>query len=544
MNSLSTDVLIIGSGGAGLRAAIEARRQGLNVLLASKSKIGLANCTASAMGAFKVSKEEKDIAKHFQETLEAGRFLNNPNLVRTLVTKAWHAVKELEKFGVEMLFENGKASVIAERPPARVILSKALSSYALSLGANVLENAIAFDLLVEGNRCLGALVFKKDGGEIIAISAKATVLATGGYARLYIRNDNPPTITGDGLVLAFRAGVELQDLEFVQFQPMFIDTGVPRMPILDWLIEATKNLVPEGPLLNEKGERFLAKYGLIKQKILRDNLIVAIERELFEEKRREDSVIFDLTSLSPEEIEGAFDSEFYKHLIGPFKQTLSTRKLHIASSAHYTMGGIRINEKCETKVEGLYAAGEVASGVHGANRLGGNALTEIMVFGAIAGRQAARYAKHSKSVVIRREHASKGERMFQEFRNKVKSKRTNPSVIIKENVKSVISKFCRPLRSKEGLRFALEELEQIEMEASFMFADNPEQLGEATEADSMLLLARLVAKSALERKESRGAHFRVDCPQSDDENWLKNIVIANDNGKARVRYEPICKGTS
>lgn len=166
MNKLSTDVLIIGSGGAGLRAAIEARRQGVNVLLISKSKTGLANCTASAMGAFGVSKEE-GIAKHFQETLEAGRFLNSPILVRTLVTKAWHAVRELEKFGVELLFENGKASVIAERPPAGIILSEALSSYALSSGVNVLENAIVFDLPVEGNRCLGALAFKKDSGELL-----------------------------------------------------------------------------------------------------------------------------------------------------------------------------------------------------------------------------------------------------------------------------------------------------------------------------------------------------------------------------------------
>lgn len=540
MNNLSTDVLIIGSGGAGLRAAIEARRQGLSVILVSKSKTGLANCTASAMGAFRVSKEEKGITRHFQETLEAGRFLNNPNLVRTLVTKAWHAVGELEKFGVELLFESGKASVIAEKPPAGVILSKALSSYALSMGVNVLENAIAFDLPVEGNRCLGALIFKKDIGEIIAASAKAVILATGGYARLYIRNDNPPAITGDGLVLAFRAGAELQDLEFIQFQPMFIDAGVPRMPILDWLMEATKDLVPEGPLLNEKGERFLGRYGLIKQKILRDNLTVAIERELFKGNRHKDSVIFDLTSLSPQEIEGAFDSEFYKHLIAPFKRILSTRKLHIASSAHYTMGGIRINEKCETKVEGLYATGEVAGGIHGANRLGGNALTETMVFGSMAGRQATDYAKHVKISIIEKKHIKEEKRIFQEFRNKHRPVKINPS-IVKEDIKSVISQFCRPVRSEKGLMSALEELSRIERKASFMFADNPEQLREALEADSMLLLAKLVVSSALERKESRGAHFRCDYPRSDDKNWLKNVVIVIENGRPKIQYEPVSR---
>lgn len=540
MNHLSTDVLVIGSGGAGLRAAIEARRQGVNVLLISKSKTGLANCTTSAMGAFRVSQEEKGVARHFRETLEAGRFLNDPTLVRTLVTKAWSAVKELKKFGVELSVEKGKASIIAERQPAGIILSKALGSHALSSGVKVLEKAIAFDLPVKGNRCFGALVFKKDTEEIIDISAKATVLATGGYATLYLRNDNPQTITGDGLVLAFKAGAELQDLEFVQFQPMFTDVGVPRMPILDWLIEATKNLVPGGPLTNKKGEQILSKYELLEQEILRDNLIVAIEREIFEEREPEESVIFDLTSLSIEEIEGAFDIEFQKRLIRSFKRILSTRRLHIASSAHYTMGGIRINENCETRVEGLYAAGEATSGVHGANRLGGNALTEITVFGAIAGRQAAEYAKHTSLNLITREQVKEGKRVFQGFRDKAKTRKINPS-IIKKDVKSIISRFCRPVRSEEKLRCALEELKQIEERAPFMFADDSDQLEEAVEAKFMLLLARLVANSALTRKESRGSHFRVDHPQRDDEKWLKNIVITQKGGKAEIRSEPVRK---
>jgi fumarate reductase (CoM/CoB) subunit A len=532
LNQLSTNVLVIGSGGAGLRAAIEARRQGVDVLLVSKSKIGLANCTASSMGAFRVSKEEKDVAKHFQETLEAGRFINDPDLVRTLVTKAWSRLKELEKFGVELLFENGKASIIAERPPAGIILAKALSDYALSIGVNVLEKAMVFDLPVEGNKCLGALVFKRDSGEIFAISAKAVVLATGGYAGLYVLNDNPPTITGDGLVLALKAGAELQDLEFVQFQPAFIDTGVSRMPILDWLIEATKNLVPGGPLVNEKGERFLGRYGLLKQKILRDNLIVAMEREVFEDKEH-DSVIFDLTPLSPEEIEDAFTLGFQKHLVSLFKHILSTRKLRIAPCAHYTMGGVRINKNCETRVEGLYAAGEVTSGVHGANRIGGNALTEIIVFGAIAGQQAAEHAKRAKLSIIGKELVKEEKRIFQEFRDKAKPEKIAPS-LIKRDVRSIVSKFCRPLRNREGLAFALKKLRQVEEKASFMFANNPDQLVEAIEANFMLLLAKLVVNSALTRKESRGSHFRVDYPQSDDDKWRKNIVIA---GKQRSYFK-------
>jgi len=534
MKQLSTDVLIIGSGGAGLKVAIEARRQRVNVLLVSKGKLGLANCTALAGGVFRASQDEKGIAEHFQETLEAGRFLNNPALVRTLAVDAWSAVKETEKFGIELLVEKGKVSIIADRPPAGASLSKALSKCALDFGVNASEKTIVFNLLVEDSRCVGALAFQKDFADMMIISAKSTVLATGGYSRLYVRNDNPSRITGDGLVLAFEAGAELQDLEFVQFQPMFTDSGVPRIPILDWLTEGTKNLVPGGPLIGKKGERFLGKYGLLENKILRDNLTVSIERELYEE--HEDSVLFDLTRLSPREIIDALDYDYRKRLVLPLSQILSTRRLHIASFAHYTMGGVKINEKCETRVDALHAVGEVTSGIHGANRVGGNALTEILVFGAIAGRQAAEHAKRVKSIAVNKEQIKESVEKLQEIWDYSKPKKIHP-LEIKAEVGAVVSEFCRPVRSEEGLKCALEELEQIEERASFMFAENPDKVQETIEANSMLLLAKLVANSALTRKESRGAHFRVDYPKSNDIDWLKNIIISQENGKTEIRYE-------
>ena len=534
MKQLSTDVLVIGSGGAGLRAAIEARRQGVNVLLVSKSKLGLANCTATAGGVFRASRNKKDIAKHFQETLETGRFLNDPALVRTLVANAWPAVKEIEKLGIELQAEKGKVSIATNSAPAGVILSKALSKCAAHLGANFLERTVVFDLLVEDGRCVGALAFQKDIGKIITISAKSTVLATGGYSSLYVLNDNPPRITGDGVILALKAGAELQDLEFVQFQPMFTDDGVPRLPILDWLTESTKGLVPGGPLISKKGERFLGKYGLLENKIFRDNLTVAIERELCEEHA--DSVIFDLTHSSPREILDVLDYDYQKRLIFPLSQTLSKRTLHVASFAHYSMGGVKINEKCETRVNALYAVGEVTSGIHGANRVGGNALTEILVFGTIAGRQAADHAKRTESVAVNKEQIKERTEKLQEICDNSKPRKTHP-LRIKAEVSTVLSKFCRPVMSEEGLKCALEELKRIEERASFMFAENPDKLQDAIEASSMLLLAKLVANSALARKESRGAHFRVDYPKSDDTDWLKNIIVSQQNGKTQIRYE-------
>jgi succinate dehydrogenase/fumarate reductase flavoprotein subunit len=538
MKKLSTDVLIIGSGGAGLRTAIEAKKSGADVFLVSKSKTGLATCTACAGGIFRVSHEKRGMTRHFQETMMAGRFLNNPKLVKIMIREGWKAVKELKKFGVDLSFEKNKASIVSRKLPAGSKLSKALSNCVSSLEIKTLKNSIVFELIVEDKKCIGALAFKRDSGEIIGISTKAVVLATGGYAGLYVRNDNPQTITGDGIALAFRAGAKLQDLEFVQFQPMFIDAGIPRTPILDWLIEATKNFVPDGPLINNKGERFLDRYGLLKQQIFRDNLIVAIEREILRTNTSKDSVVLDLTALTADEIEETLDSDYQKRLIQPLKHVLATRKLHIASFAHYTMGGIQINKHCKTNIDGLFAVGEVASGIQGANRLGGNALTEIIVFGKIAGHRAAEYAKNTSLVTIDKKHANYGKNVLQGFSKKTGSKKVDPS-LIKLKVKHVVSKFCNPVRNREGLKSALEELKQIEEQASFMFAENVFKLKEAVEAESMLLLGRLIVNSALAREESRGAHFRSDYPESNDKNWLKNIIVTQENGKVTLQYEAI-----
>lgn len=538
LRNFSTDVLIIGSGGAGLRAAIEAKRNGVDVFIISKSETGLATCTACAGGIFRVSREKRGRTLHYQETLKAGRFLNDPKLVKIMVHEGWKAVRELEKFRVNFSFEENKASIISGKLPAGFDLSKALSDCVSTLGIRTLENTIAFELVVEDKKCIGVLAFKRDSGEIFGISAKAVVLATGGYASLYLRNDNPQTITGDGLALAFKAGAKLQDLEFIQFQPMFIDAEAQKMPILDWLIEATKNHVPGGPLINNKGERFLEKYGLLKNQIFRDNLIVAIEREILQNNTPKDSVILDLTTLTADEIEEALKWDYQKRLIQPFKHFLAKRKLHVTSFAHYTMGGLQINEQCKTNIDGLFAVGEVASGIHGANRLGGNALTEIIVFGKIAGCQAAEYAKNTSFVTIDEKYVNHGKNVLQEFRKKTGSRKVNP-FLIKLRIKQIVSSFCNPVRNRERLEYALEELKQIEEQVNFMVAENVRKLKETVEAKSMLLLAKLVVNSALERKESRGAHFRLDYPESNDKNWLKNIIVTQENGRITIQYKEI-----
>ncbi len=183
---ISTDVLVVGSGGAGLRAAIEARKKGANAYIVTKGRMGLTSCTSIANGIFRVSKGEGEILRHYQETFEARKFLNNKNLVRVLVNNAWRAVKELKSYGVKVSFEKEKVGVVGDGYPIGIYLSKALSDYALRTGVNVHEETMIFDLVVEDHKCIGAL--------------------------------------------AFMAGAELRDLEFVQFLPMFIDEGVTRIP--------------------------------------------------------------------------------------------------------------------------------------------------------------------------------------------------------------------------------------------------------------------------------------------------------------------------
>ena len=536
MNQLSTDVLIIGSGGAGLRAAIEARSRGVRVLLVSKSKVGFGGCTAVAMGAFKVSWIDNEIEEYFHETLKAGRHLNNPKLVKILVSEAGSALRELEIFGIHLCIEKGKANLVVPRQPAGVSLTRNLFHQAKNMGVDVIEKAHALNLLLEDYRCYGALALKTDTGDIFSISAKATILATGGFAGLYLRNDNPPGIIGDGIVLAFQSGAELEDMEFIQFQPMFIDPGVPRMPILDWLIEATKSLVPGGPLINNKSERFLSKYDLMSQKIFRDNLIIAIEKEIAEDNEGRGFVVLNLKELTLADIEKRFDSELHRQLVRRFTKIFPSGPLRVASSAHYTMGGVKINEKCETTVEGLYAAGEVTGGIHGANRLGGNALTEIIVFGKIAGREAAEFSINSDSIITNKEQYKKGHKMVQEFINKNKKIKFPPSLINKD-VKVTFSRCCKPLRSETSLVSGLKELRNMKEIFSHLYADDLKELREAIEFKSTVLLAELVAMSALARKESRGSHYRIDHPQNDDVNWLKNIIIKKINGEPQVSVE-------
>jgi fumarate reductase (CoM/CoB) subunit A len=534
---IKTDVLVIGSGGAGITAAFEARNSGLNVLLVTKSKFGLSTCTSFSNGAFRACHEKDAIEKHFSDTMEAGKFLNDPRLVRILVSRAWPALKELEKMGIRLLFEKEKATIITKRIPPGIILSSVLSNRALESGVNVLENAFVFELAIRDNKCYGGFAYKKDTGQILSISARSTVIATGGYGSLYLRTDNPPGITGAGITLAYEAGAELQDLEFIQFQLMFINPELPKLPILDWLIEATKNLVPGGPLVNNRGDRFLEKYNLLKEKIMRDNLIIAVEKEILETKDHKGLISFDLRGVNPEDIERTLNFEYQKRLVHSISNVLSSKELHLCSFSHYTLGGIRIDECCRTSVEGLFAAGEVTAGIHGANRLGGNSLTEILVYGKIAGINAGHYALNTNSYRIYKGTFNQKDKLIQTLLKLGKKNKINPDNFIKE-IRMIVSESCMPLRNERSLMMALKDLDKLEELAPLLSIMTRAQAEKAIESLFMLKLAKLIIRSMLERKESRGSHYRLDYPLTLEKNWLGNIIIKNESGRPKIYFAP------
>ena len=537
MKEYSADVLIIGSGGAGLRAAIEARRQNAKVLLVTKSLVGRANCTAIAMGTFRTAQDAEAKRQLFQVTLESGRFLNNPQLVHLLVSESHSALQELHSFGVPLSFGEKKTTV-AKKPPAGIYLTQVLTNFALNAGVKVLERTMALELIVQDNRCQGIIALNMRTGELLSISAKATILATGGYAQLFSRNDNPPRITGDGLVLAYESGAEVQDLEFIQFLPMFIDPGIPRIFTLDWLIETTKHLVSKGPVLTSQGEPFLATYGLLTTPILRDNLIVAMEQELIKEKPRADYVLLDLTTLSQADFEDIYEHEYQKNTLHPLLDLLIRNQLRIASTAHYTMGGLRIDTACATSINGLFAAGEVTGGVHGANRLGGNALTEIIVYGKHAGQQASHYAQQHNFIKIDQPSTQDVKEIIYGLQ---KTKRhAVPLRHLKSSIQATLSKFCRPVRNKQGLKRGLERLDQIEETTLPQIqADTSTQLALAFEMRSMLSLAKLVFEAASARKESRGPHYRLDYPSCDETHWRKTVIIKKERKQPKIHFTQI-----
>jgi fumarate reductase (CoM/CoB) subunit A len=549
---IRTDVCIVGSGGAGLRAAVEARRYGVQVLLMDKVVIGTNNNTRYSGGGIKAAlpgilssaytKIFDSPREHFEAALVHGEYLNDQELIETLCYDAPARVLELQDFQVEHF----RDMYLKVPYPHGTGLVKPLIETIKRMGVKTKPGFVAVELIVRNGMVKGLRGFEIYSGNWTTVFAKSVVLATGGAGEIFERNDTTANTTGDGYAVAYRAGASLRDMEIVQFEPYV--QAEPNLPMMD-RHECEAEFY--GILRNKDGEDFLKNYMPPSRKELdsfhkqfgahltdiRERVARAMAMEVYSGRGDNGSVLFDLTHVPEEKWDADLASQYTRKFL---LRGLDVRKqpVHVFPGAICTLGGIRINPSSETDIKGLFAAGEAAGGVHGAARLGGDALAETIVYGARAGKGAALHALSTPEVRT----LPGGKRV----KTNLEAVLANPPhaagkpQTIKQKIKSTLWQHVSLLRSEKGLRAALREIEQIKHEhIPNLYAQSYRDLREAVEAQNMLLVAEMVTRSALMRQESRGAHYRLDHPYRDDRNWLKNIFLSAEGDRMLLRKEPI-----
>ncbi len=551
--AVETDVLVIGNGGAGLRAAIEASRANVEVLIVARTIPGKAHTTMAEGGinaALANSDPTDSIEDHFKDTVLEGAYLNDQRLVDVLVREIPDRVYDLEEFGA--VFDRTIEGKIAQRPfggqshPRTCYVGDetghemimALVEEMRRRDIPHMDEVIITRLLTDGGRCAGALGLDMRTGGYLAFRAKATILATGGAGRVYQVTSNPDEATGDGYAMAYDIGAELMDMEQVQFHP----TGMI-FPESAKGILVTEAVRGEGGLLkNSKGERFMERYNPSQMELSpRDVVARSIYSEIQAGRgTSRGGVYLDITHKGRDHI-----IKKLPRMVRQFKifadLDITSQPMEVAPTAHHFMGGIRmrVEDNRSTTVEGLYPVGEAQAGVHGGNRLGGNALAETQVFGARAGSSAAHWTKSKPSPKLDREQVERETvRLDSLFREGKKPQ------AMKEQIRGLMWQHVGIVRNRDDLMFALSELERLgrdshELGVSGGKKYNPEWC-DAIVIPNMLLVCEAIVRSALAREESRGAHFRSDFPKRDDVNWFVNINLKKGiSGKMEITTSPI-----
>lgn len=547
-----SNVLVIGTGAAGLRAAIAAYEAGCDVVLVGKSLKRDAHTVLAAGGinaALGTVDPEDSWQQHFADTYRDGYGLANPHMVELLVKESPRAIAELVAYGVQFARQpNGeldqryfgahtyRRTCYAGDYTGRAILF-ALADRVEALRIPIHEQQYVSHLLVDAGLCFGALTFDLHTGQRTVYLADAVILATGGHTRLWRRSSSRrDENTGDGLDLALRAGAELADMELVQFHPTGMVT--PESMAGTLVTEAVRG--EGGHLYNALGERFMSKYDPERLELsTRDRVAMANYTEIIEGRGTPNgAVLLDISHRSKEVILQKLP-RMYRQFLESQMLDISQKPMEVAPTAHYSMGGVVVEpETGATRVVGLYAAGEVTSGLHGANRLGGNSLAETVVFGRRAGETAARYAQnipaqHRSNQVIRAAH---------EDLDHLIRPGTEIARPLQRSVRDTMWECCGVVRSGERLQEGLERLlnlrtatEALDVRPS---AEGYQDLALALDLRAALTAAEATVRSAVERRESRGAHQRSDFPNVDETLHVNFIIGLNEECQQVLRTQP------
>jgi succinate dehydrogenase / fumarate reductase, flavoprotein subunit len=543
------DVLIIGAGGAGLRAAIEALSQGASVGVVCNSLLGKAH-TVMAEGGVAASMgnvdQDDNWRVHFGDTMRGGKFLNNWRMAQLHAQEASDRVRELEQWGA--LFDRTADGNILQRAfgghsfkrlchvgdRTGLEMIRTLQDRGVQMGFDVYMECAITRLLKDGDRVTGAFGYWRENGRFVVFKAKSVVLATGGIGKAWPVTSNSWEYTGDGMTLAYDAGADLMDMEFVQFHP----TGMVWPPGVQGLL-VTEAVRGEGGLLtNQAGERFMQKYDPKRMELsTRDVVARAIYTEVREGRGTEHGGAFlDISHKPAEYVKRKLPSMYHQ-----FKELadvdITQDPMEVGPTCHYMMGGIRVEaETAQSSVAGLFAAGEAAAGLHGANRLGGNSLSDLLVFGRRAGLAAAEHAKKTGASRFDPAQVGAAER---EMLLPFERKEGESPYALHRDLQQVMQSLVGIFRTEEDLRSALDKIEQLRQRSENLAVEGSRMFNPgwhlSRDLKSMLTVSRAVAQSALARRESRGAHSRIDYPDYDATWGKQNNLISIQGGTMNLR---------
>lgn len=524
MQNLSCDVLILGGGPAAMTAAVAAMESGADALLVCKQSPGNSGNIVMARAGHSANFAPDDSAALFlEDTLEGGARLNHPDVAHAMCADSAARIRDLHDWGIPFITrEDGSFDLHPQGGHRRdrgvypvrnwgVEVARPLRRKLDADGARILENVMAVDLLVEDGVCRGAVGFHTRSGAIYAISAPATILATGGAGQIYAENTNAGGITGDAFGMALRAGLALSDMEFVQFYPAVIKRPESNMVV--------------APTLFPLGARFLNRDG---EDVLRgvpgggaatrDLMARAVYLELMRGGGVDGAVRMDLSGIPMADLEHFAPDNlklFERRGVSPHGSDI-----YVAPKAHFFMGGVPIDGAGATAAPGLYAAGEASAGAHGANRLSNNAFTEAHALGWRAAKAASEYAREANGAAaapaLVRRHADA---------LAARAGRTGRAVEAAREIKRICWENAGVVREGGLLAEARDELAGVVRGLAKCGGSEPARMVEAVEAENMCLSARAVVEAALMRTESRGAHFRTDFPETDEARWRVNVFV-------------------